>query len=80
MVLKPLAFLLAVRLILFIQPNNIRNFTNREGLHVADAVGGELKAYLRGALAPGPLSLSYGADNFGKIWSACGQHEIQHTE
>ena len=22
----------------------------------------------------------YSADNFGKIWSACGQQEIQYTE
>jgi len=64
---------------LFIQPNSIRNFTNQEGVHVAD-VGGELMAYLKGALAPGPLTLLCGAGNFSKIWSACGQHEIQHTE
>jgi hypothetical protein len=25
------------------------------------------------------LTLSYGADDFGKIWSICGQNEIQNT-
>jgi len=28
----------------------------------------------------GPLDLSCGTANFGKIWSACEQHEIQYTE
>jgi hypothetical protein len=28
---------------------------------------------------PGMPNISYGAGNFGKIWSACGQHAIQHT-
>jgi hypothetical protein len=60
--------------------NNIKNFTNWEGLQVADVVGGELQAYLKDALAPGPLSLLCNAGNFGKIWSACGQREIQQTE
>jgi hypothetical protein len=65
---------------LFIQRNNIRNFTNRDGLQVAAVVGEELKAYPKGALAPGPFNLLCGAGNFGKTWSACGQHEIQYTE
>ena len=60
--------------------NNIRNFTNWEGLQVADVVRGELQAYLKGDLAPGSLNLLCGAGNFGKIWSACGQREIHHTE
>jgi hypothetical protein len=30
--------------------------------------------------AAGPLTLLCGAGNFGKIWSACRQHEIQYTE
>jgi hypothetical protein len=28
----------------------------------------------------GPLDLSCVTANFDKIWSACGQHEIQYTE
>jgi len=28
---------------------------------------------------PELLSLLRGGGNFGKIWSACGQHKIQHT-
>jgi len=47
-------------------------------LQVADVVGGDLKAYLKAALAPGPLNLLCGAGSFGKIWSACGPREIQH--
>ena len=31
-------------------------------------------------LRPGPLSLMSGTVNFGKIWSECGQPEIQYTE
>jgi hypothetical protein len=61
-------------------PNNIRNFTNWEEWQVADVVGGGLQAYFKGAFAPGPLNLLCGAGNFGKIWSACGQRKIQHTE
>jgi hypothetical protein len=26
------------------------------------------------------LNLLCGAGNFGQIWSACGQHEIQYTK
>jgi len=29
---------------------------------------------------PDPLSHLCGAGNFGKLWSACGQREIQYTE
>jgi len=29
---------------------------------------------------PDPLSPLCGAGNFGKLWSACGQREIQYTE
>jgi len=29
---------------------------------------------------PVPINLLCGAGNFGKIWSACGQHEIQYTD
>ena len=29
---------------------------------------------------PGLLNLLRGAGNFGKIWSACRQHEIQYTQ
>jgi hypothetical protein len=32
------------------------------------------------ALNAGPLNLPCGADNFGVIWSACGQHEILYPE
>ena len=31
-------------------------------------------------LIPGPLNLPRGAGNFGKIWSACGQHEIRYIK
>jgi len=28
----------------------------------------------------GPLNLACGGGSFGKIWSACGPHEIKYTE
>jgi hypothetical protein len=31
-------------------------------------------------LSSGLLNLSFGADNFGKIWGACGKHEIQYKK
>jgi len=30
--------------------------------------------YCASLLSAGPLSLLHGADNYGKIWSPCGQH------
>jgi hypothetical protein len=39
-----------------------------------------MKYSVMGRSVPGPLNLICGAGNFGKIWPACRQHEIQHIE